>query len=118
MDKIKELKGPVWVVLAGSVVAIGLSVVGIIRSDKRLSELPAAFITLGVLVLGAVVMMYAVHCVHKGQCTVFSWILAIFFALLWILPTGLFARLGFSSIQNILQSAVNTAKGVTDTTTK
>jgi hypothetical protein len=115
MDTLKQIKGPVWIVLIGSIIAIGLAVVATIRSDKKLSELPAAFITIGILVVGAIIMMYAVHCVYKGGCNIFAWVLSIFIALLYILPTGLFAKLGFSSVQSMLQMAVDTTKKVTAT---
>jgi len=115
MDKLKQIKGPVWVVIAGAIVSIGLVGLGTMKGlqEKKLSELPSVFISFGILIVVALIMTRAVHCVHKGGCDVFSWVLAIFIALLYILPTGLLARFGFASLQEMLSRAIGKVKEAT-----
>jgi hypothetical protein len=102
MDKLKQIRKPAWIVGGAALVSLGLSVWGIVKTDKKMSEMPSAFLTLGLVVLGALIMMYAVHCLHKGDCNVFSWVVAVFVGLVIILPTGILAKTGFAGLQDKL----------------
>jgi hypothetical protein len=85
---IKEIKGPVWIVGIGALLSIAFLILGIVKRNEPIGQLKGHLSGMLVIIIGALIMMRAVHCLHTGNCNILAWIVAIFIALLYVLPTG------------------------------